>query len=423
MTRFSKVLIAVLCLTFLVPGCSAAEEPAVEQTYASVRSMAEEIASAVTQEDWKTLSGLFARSSEQSHRAKDLKALWNEQTSADPGECVQQGVVFEDDRKGGQLLFTAGDQNVQADFRLADSGKISSLHFFVRSEDPVLESSDAWSETAVTFGKAVTLRGILTLPSGVDSPPVAILMPEGMKESCNGSGNDESFRKDLAHALAEAGIASVRWNTRLEEDPYLIQDPSEYSLNRILLEDFASVVHSLEQYPVNAADIIYIGLGTGGSLGYYLVNSHFEISGGLVLLNAPYEEDGISLLSRAEGLNISADEVKYSIAAQPETDPMIGGYPLSYWQDWNTAGALNYTPKVSMPIAILQGEADTITKFSSDYESWKSQKGSNVSMKSYADLGHYLRGRDGTISSEVVQDIVRWHQGEEIEKEGEEDDS
>ncbi|MDD7680504.1 MAG: alpha/beta hydrolase [Stecheria intestinalis] len=423
MIRFSKLLISILCLAVLFSGCSAAEESAAEQTYASVRSMAEAVSSAVTQKDWKTLSGLFARSSEQSHRAKDLKALWAEQTSEDPGECLAEGVVFEDDRKGGELLFLAGDQEVQADFRLAESGKISSLQFFLRSEDPVLESSDTWTETAVSFGKEVSMRGVLTLPKDVESPPVAILMPEGMKESCNRSGNDDSFRKDFAHALAEAGIASVRWNTRLEEDPYLIQDSSEYSLNRILLEDFASVVHSLERYPVNAADIIYIGLGTGGSLGYYLVNSHFEITGGLVLLNAPYEEDGISLLSRAEELNISADEVKYSIAAEPEIDPMIGGYPLTYWKDWNTAGALNYTPKVSMPIAILQGEADTITKFSSDYESWKSQKGSNVSMKSYPGLGHYLRETDGSLSADVVNDIVRWHQGEDIEKEGEEDDS
>ncbi|MGN1388041.1 MAG: alpha/beta hydrolase [Bulleidia sp.] len=423
MTRFSKLLISILCLTLFLPGCAAAEESAVTQTYASVRSMVQAVAGAVSEEDWKTLSGLFAAGSEQKHKAKNLKALWNEQTSESPGECLEEGIIFEDDRKGGELLFQAGDRQVQADFRLSDSGKISSLYFFLRSEDPVPESSDTWTETAVTFGKSVSLRGILTLPKDIESPPVAILMPEGMKESCSSSGRDDSFREDLAHALAEAGIASVRWNTRLEEDPYLILDPSEYSLNRILLEDFASVVHSLERYPVNAADIIYIGMGTGGSLGYYLVNSHFEISGGLVLLNAPYEEDGISLLARAEKLNISADEVKYSIAAEPETDPMIGGYPLSYWKDWNTAGALNYTPKVSMPIAILQGEADTITKFSSDYESWKSQKGSNVSMKSYPGLGHDLRDADGSISADVVQDIVRWHQGEDIEKEGEEDDS
>ncbi len=423
MIRFSKFLASVLCLAVVLSGCSSAEEPSVQQTYASVRSMTEAVSAAVREEDWKALSGLFARSSAQKHRGKDLKALWRKQTTAEPGECLEQGVVFEEDRKGGQLLFAAGDQEVQADFRLSDSGKISSLQFFLRSSPPVIESSDAYTETEVSFGKAVSLREILTLPADAESAPVAILMPEGMKESCDGSGSDDSFRKDLAHALAQAGIASVRWNTRLEEDPYLIQDPSEYSLNRILLEDFASVVHSLEQYPVNAADIIYIGIGTGGSLGYDLVNSHFEISGGLVLLNAPYEEDGISLLSRSEGLNVSAEEVKYSIAAEPETDPMIGGYPLTYWKDWNTAGALNYTPKVSMPIAILQGEADPEVTMSADFESWKSQKGSNVSMKSYPGLGHYLRGADGSISSEVIQDLIRWHQGEDIEKEGEEDDS
>ena len=180
MIRFSKLLISILCLAVLLSGCSAAEESAAEQTYASVRSMAEAVSSAVTQKDWKTLSGLFARSSEQSHRAKDLKALWAEQTSEDPGECLAEGVVFEDDRKGGELLFLAGDQEVQADFRLAESGKISSLQFFLRSEDPVLESSDTWTETAVSFGKEVSMRGVLTLPKDVESPPVAILMPEGM---------------------------------------------------------------------------------------------------------------------------------------------------------------------------------------------------------------------------------------------------
>ena len=44
-------------------------------------------------------------------------------------------------------------------------------------------------------------------------------------------------------------------------------------------------------------------------------------------------------------------------------------------------------------------------------------------MKSYPGLGHYLRETDGSLSADVVNDIVRWHQGEDIEKEGEEDDS
>ena len=79
-------------------------------------------------------------------------------------------------------------------------------------------------------------------------------------------------------------------------------------------------------------------------------------------------------------------------------------------------GALRYTRYVAIPILIQQGEADQIVSFKEDYDSWKSQKGSNVTMKSYKDIGHDLRNEDGVFDEQFAEDIADWLNGVDINK-------
>ena len=268
----------------------------------------------------------------------------------------------------------------------------------------------------VTVGNAPALYGILTLPMEEETAPIAILMPEELDDPMNESGSNETFRKDLAHQLAEHGVASVRFDMRLAEDP-VITSVFGWRFAQIVSEDFAAIAHSLELYPVDASKIVYIGHGTSGALGYGLVQHHFEITGGLVLINAPFETDGAQLFARAAWLD---EETKELVSETLETEDAeteeLAGYPVSWWKEWQNMGALRYTRYVAIPILIQQGEADQIVSFKEDYDSWKSQKGSNVTMKSYKDIGHDLRNEDGVFDEQFAEDIADWLSGVDINK-------
>jgi hypothetical protein len=254
------------------------------------------------------------------------------------------------------------------------------------------------------------------MPNNKEEPVIAVLMPEELEDPMNESGSNAQFRSDLAHGLAENGIASVRFDMRSYEDP-LLSAVFGISYERMISQDFASIVHSLEQYPVNARKIVYIGHGPAGSLGYAAVMHHFEMDGGLVLINSPYTEDGAHLLQRAAWLKESyAEEAIEMLAKDPEEQYSVGGFPPSFWQAFQDRNPLNFTRKVTIPILILQAEDDGVTFFKKDYEDWKSQKGSNVTMKSYAGLGHDLIGKNGVFDPEIAKDIASWINGEDINK-------
>lgn len=181
------------------------------------------------------------------------------------------------------------------------------------------------------------------------------------------------------------------------------------------MEDFNYAVHHLENEPVDATNMFYIGHGVSGALGYALVSENFELSKGLVLLDAPYAESGEALYGRYAG--IEQDVVsKVSEALeeeQPDIDALYGDLPLWYWKQWHMAGALRYTPRVSMPILILQDEADTTYATQEDFTSWKSQKGHNVTMYAYKEMQENFRNADGEMKT-LAEDIGAWLNGDEL---------
>ena len=79
-------------------------------------------------------------------------------------------------------------------------------------------------------------------------------------------------------------------------------------------------------------------------------------------------------------------------------------------------GALRYTRYVAIPILIQQGKDDSIVSAAEDYENWKSQKGSNVTLKLYTGIGHDMRKKDGTFEELLAEDIADWQNGVDINK-------
>ncbi len=429
--------ITVLLAGILLLGCTAKTEPAAERiravsepeesaeiieipavraNYGTVKKKAEETAEQVREENWEGLASLFSLSSAETFNASALKESFHSVCEG-PYELIETDPVIREDVMGAIVLISCREGVLEYAFTVNDALEIESLRCALRPviEDQVEEAED-WREVLITAGNAPVITGILTIPSENDYAPVAVLMGETLSDQRDASGTNSTLRKDLAHALAEHGIASVRFDMRPAEDPLLIS-VFGWDLDRVLCEDFAAIVHSLEHYPVNASKIIYAGHGTAGALGYGLVRSHFEITGGLVLINAPFEDDGVHLFARSAWMDEeTADEVLDALQEDADDSAEIGGYPLSWWKQWKNMGALVYTRYVAIPILIQQGEDDQIVLFKEDYDSWKTQKGSNVTMKSYEDLGHDLRTEEDAFEEAIAEDIADWINGIDINK-------
>ena len=390
------------------------EETAVLMTkYGTLTSLAGTIGKAVGEGKWEEVSSLFSAAGKKHHSAKDLKNAF-EESGAGSVSFLDGYPVSSSGLSGGYALFEGEDGIYEAVFAVDENYALTDLQFARRNTGAEPESSDLWEETSISAGNAPKVQGILTLPKETEDAPVAVLLPEEMDDAMNESGSNTDFRKDLAHGLAENGIASVRFDMRCHEDPLLLS-VFGWDFEKMIGQDFASIVHSLENYPVNASKILYIGHGAGGTLGYAAVYHHFELDGGLVLLNSPYTEDGAHLFQRGAWLEEeAAKEALKAIGEEGEPDQLIYGYPLSWWEKWQSLGALNYTRHVSIPILILQAEEDGAVYFKKDYEDWKSQKGSNVTMKSYPNIGHDLKTKEGVFDDSAAKDIAAWQRGENI---------
>jgi len=394
------------------------ETPAViaeEMSFGTLRKLAGTIGRAVENEAWEELSSLFWDGLEKRPDAVNIEEAFSD-LHAGGVKLADTAALMDTDVRGGYAVFEGENGIYEAVFTADENLHLLSLVFAERRTGSRPESSDTFEEYEITAGNAPRISGMLTMPKEAEEPVVAILLPEEIDDAMDESGSNLTFRKDLAHGLAEKGIASVRFDMRCWEDPLLVP-VFGMSFDRTISRDFASIVHTLEQYPVNARKIIYIGHGPAGSLGYSAVAHHYEMDGGLVLLNSPYTEDGVHLLQRAAWLEESAaEEAKEMLEMEKEEQYEIAGFPPSFWQAWQEHGALNYTRRISIPILILQAEADGVVYFKKDYEDWKSQKGSNVTMKSYPDLGHDLINKEEVFEPQICEDIAAWINGEDINK-------
>lgn len=272
---------------------------------------------------------------------------------------------------------------------------------------PMTEETDAYEEFLLNIGNIPSVYGILTVPSHVESPPVIVLVAETFDASLDDSRPGDNFRKTLAHALAEKGIASVRYDTRLYQCKEKYPDTTQYNLNELFFEDFAYVVHHLDQYPVNASNIKYLGKGTGGYLGFTSLYHHFEITGGLIMLDPP-SGTGIEVFMADNGIPVEVGrEVADAIVAKEETLEDKGGYSYSYWKEWNAASAQKYLDNVRQRIVVLNTKEKD--------EEWVAMlKGKNAVVKDYPKLSEFME--NGTFNEDVLIDIIDWIHSKDITK-------
>lgn len=311
--------------------------------------------------------------------------------------------VYDAERIAGYADFSDGTRLM---IRYDNLLNVTDIAREARPQEPVIESGVRFEEQLVLIGKEPQLYGILTIPKGNDRAPVAVLFAGGMSDDLNRIGPDPTLRKELAHALAENGVATLRYDMRLFEDPLLLKDDSEKTLARILTEDAAAAIHVLDELPVDPKDISVIGIGESAAYAGALVYHHFETKGGLVLMGMPYHT-GIDYFAVEKGLS---KEDANGIREQLEEEvvpEMIHGLPSSFWQQADTYDFYRLQQYVQVPILLISGNEK---QASDGYGTWHKilKDHRRYSTRVYPELTDTLRNSDWQLDETAVKDLAEW---------------
>ncbi|MCC2326985.1 serine aminopeptidase domain-containing protein [Bacillus wiedmannii] len=348
--------------------------------------------------------------------------------------------VFNSKDKNGKVSITTVHRknNLQTTFVYTKDGKVADVQTEMQPLIVKPEKGEKWEESSIKVGyNEKKLNGLLTLPKGIEKPPVAILLqgsgPNNM-DSIIGTGLNRPFA-DIAHGLAEKGIASIRYDKRSYAYPKDVFDvETEY------LKDAKEAVRLVkEDKRVDSNKIYLIGHSQGGLLGPKIAQDNPEIKGFVSMAGTLRRLEDVVLtqttLRVEQDTKLSGERKKEEMENTKESVQKIKklntsdkkevllGYPASYWSSLNKINGASIAKNLDIPMFIIQGTTDFHVLEKVDYKLWQETLAGkdDVSFKLYPGLSHlFMPGGsadkfDGSIynkpahvDSQVIEDVSGW---------------
>ncbi|PHD55004.1 permease [Bacillus toyonensis] len=369
----------------------------------------------------------------------EFPSKWNALISQLGPALDTESEVFSSKDKNGKVAITTVHRknNLQTTFVYTKDGKVTDVQTQLQPLIVKPEKGEKWEESSIKVGyNEKKLNGLLTLPKGVEKPPVAILLqgsgPNNM-DSIIGTGLNRPFA-DIAHGLAKNGIASIRYDKRSYAYPNDVSDvETEY-----LYDAKEAVRLAKEDKRVDSNRIYLIGHSQGGLLGPKIAQDNPEIKGFVSMAGTLRRLEDIVLTQttlRLEQENLSNERKKKELdntkagvdkikkLNSSDKTEVILGYPASYWNSLNKIDGANIVKNLSIPMFIIQGTTDFHVLEKVDYKLWQEtlEGKDNVSFKVYPGLSHlFMSGGsadkfDGSIynkpahvDSQVIKDVSGW---------------
>ena len=324
-------------------------------------------------------------------------------------------------------------------FAYDDASKI--VGFVVTSNGYNAESSDNWHEIALSVGQSkYPLEAALTLPDNVEKAPVVILVagsgPADLNETIGAAENTPL--KDIAHGLADQGIASLRFNKHTYDygvagfpENITIYDEDLYDINAIIKQ-------VSQRNDIDTNRIYVLGHSQGGMLVPMIANENPEVKGIISMAGTLRNLEDLSydqsmLVIKQSGLSEAEKESAIAMLDQQiqeikniqEGDTGIyGGQPASYWYSMNSVDRAAMAKTLEIPMLILQGVDDFQVYADVDYVLWQETLADkdNVTYHLYDGLNHIFMESNSqkdvidttvydapaNVDQRVTDDIASW---------------
>ncbi len=288
------------------------------------------------------------------------------------------------------------------------------------------ESTERWTETEVSFraDAQYPISGYLTLPKDAPNPPVVILVHGSGCHDRNETLMENAPFRDIAHGLAERGIATLRYDKRCMLYPDSAV-PDKLTVQTEVTDDFDAAVRMIQaDARVDAKRIYVLGHSLGGMLVPYFASKHPELAGAVSMagsLRSLFEILAQQLqLTLAESRKQPGSEATVAILEKNmrelddkagrldalADDEKIVDQPVRYWKSLNAASGAKWLDTTKMPILVLQGSAD-MQVYSDDYDLWLAaeKQHSNIRCMRFERLNHLMMPT--TLENPNIVDVAK----------------
>lgn len=387
--------------------------------------------------------------------------------ASNDGQIQQEGTASE--QKGGftEMSRLAESSTVLAEPSLAEPPFTNSSH-----SNSLVAPLEAVEVSLPAEVNDMVLDGILTVPSEGDNFPAVILVhgsgPHDKDETLLGN---KPF-KDIAHGLAERGVACYRYDKATYAYPGKFVYDTELTLYEETVNDAVAIAHMVQNLPQIDGWRVYVLGHSQGGYSIPLIAQELQATAssrasqsGAISDHASGEAGGISHAGAAvnapnapiAGYMIMAgnvrpldeltleqiiylcdvdgvrtpeeqayiDTIKVEVQKMkcPETIPdgeaVMGAYK-AYWAFLADYDPLAEAQLIQAPVLVLQGERDYQVTMT-DFDLWKDAFEANPlwQFASYPALNHLMMPGEGSpsnadylikghVDSEVIQDIADW---------------
>ena len=298
--------------------------------------------------------------------------------------------------------------------------------------------SDTFSERDFSVGEeGRALPGTLTLPKGEGPFPAVILVHGSGPHDRNESIGPNAPFRDIAHGLAERGIASLRYEKRTKARPEDFAS-MDFTVDEETVDDAVAAVAALRSMKDIKPDAVFIAGHSLGALMAPRIGQRAPEAAGLILLAAParplqdivleqfeYLAAADGQLSTEEREHLDAEHAKAAkiatLATNSRAEDNLLGLPARYWLDLNAYDPVAVAKSITQPLLILQGGRDYQVTAKGDFPIWQEAffGKPRAAMNLYPALNHlFIAGEGastgaeymqaGNVDEHVIADIAQW---------------
>lgn len=326
----------------------------------------------------------------------------------------------------GMTIVTTGIDfdKTDFDFLLAfnEKGEIEGIMFTYPEEEEITPQVTAtFAETCIKVGEK-ELDGMLTMPKNAEKPPVVILIQGSGQHNMNeGSGELATFN-ELAHGLAERGIATIRYNKRFFQYSELGAD-GNYTIQEEVLDDAGEAVKLAKSYADDGkvSGIFVMGHSLGGCVAPSIAKANSDVQGIISLAGTPRELTDViidQLTAQRDDAEVGAQkdslqEMLDDAAVMKEgndKDATLLGWGYNYFNSLKELKIGETAKSLDIPMLFLQGDSDVQVYPDKDFPLWKEylEGKDNCTYKLYEGLGHFFSDEDGHLNKQVMDDTAEF---------------
>ncbi len=280
-----------------------------------------------------------------------------------------------------------------------------------------------WEEKEIHVkSKDARLPATFCKPKNSDEFPIVVFVHgSGPNDRDQTIGPNRIFA-DMAHALAQKGIGSIRYDKRTYHKIVNGDDVPIDGLQDVIIEDAVAAIELASKLVGSNNKVFLIGHSLGATVAPIIAKQSNLLAGVIMLAPSAFpiedevyrqtkyllKRDGLSRKDRKE-LRLLKKKVKNvknieSYLSQQKIPDLPLSNDTSFWRDISRIKPLNDILDLQIPVYILQGERDYQVTMES-FERWKKNADGkkNMEFKSYPELNHIFHQGSGNSYPEEYQ--------------------